>query len=77
MIKFLVAAWLVSGVTASVLLVWYVYRKSNPNTCDTCKHLKTKGGEGVWRYYCKKRFGGYDSAPEYCSDWEPQERGEG
>lgn len=47
--------------------------------CETCKHLKRKGG-GFWKYVCDKPVDyflkEFDKPPEYCVNYESREDGE-
>ena len=50
------------------LIVWAVVRRKPP-LCDSCRHLRRKGGD-AWKYDCPKQYGGYDRAPSICADYE-------
>ena len=55
-------------MAAVALIVWAVVRRKPP-LCDSCRHLRRKGG-GVMRYDCLKRYCGFDRAPSICADYE-------
>ena len=60
--------WLILAALAVVgVAIWK--GRTPPPLCDSCKHLKMKGGD-LHRYSCRKRHFGYDNAPTICADYE-------
>ena len=53
-------------------LAWAVWGRK-PSLCDSCRHLRRKGGD-VWRYHCQKQYGGFDRAPSICADYEERKK---
>lgn len=45
--------------------------KKKCDTCDSCKHLISKGKNGAFgRYKCKYEFLSFDKPKEYCAHYQ-------
>lgn len=70
---------LATGVFCGAVIYEAVKNSQKKPACETCKHLRQKGGGGLYKYYCDKPINTYrhefDKPPEYCGNYEPREDG--
>ena len=51
-----------------------IHKHKRPTPCDSCKHLRQRRSSAWygWKYECH-RYGHFDEAPTYCSDYKPMQ----